>query len=307
MSIHRAEHKEKGAFRMTAQPVPTFTIDEGYIRTELHDQFGGQQRGGISTPTKHPIVMLFSGESGSQYGYRDVWRDDGVYEYTGEGQHGDMMDGGNRAILDHVSRNKALHLFKIVGKGGVRYEGEMECVGHFIRRQPDVDGALRDAIVFELRPVGQRPGGEVADAVAAVTVLADARGQGFRASVDDRRAVERRAMDAAAQHFRDAGWTVRDVSARESYDFHCRRSDEEIQVEVKGTTTRGEQVLLTPNEVTHAQVHYPNTALFILAEVELVREDGVSVGVGGRPIVYQPWDVDQGLLAPIGFIHTPRL
>ena len=39
-------------------------------------------------------------------------------------------------------------------------------------------------------------------------------------------------------------------TATESYDLICRRGDEVKHVEVKGTTTDGAEVILTPNEVT---------------------------------------------------------
>jgi Domain of unknown function (DUF3883) len=51
---------------------------------------------------------------------------------------------------------------------------------------------------------------------------------------------------------------VEDVHGRESYDLICRRGDEVKHVEVKGTTTDGIEVILTPNEVRHAP-EYPCT------------------------------------------------
>ncbi|HYT41830.1 MAG TPA: hypothetical protein VEP90_05760 [Methylomirabilota bacterium] len=38
-----------------------------YRRIDLHKQFGGQGQGGISTPTKVPLILLFTGEVGEQY------------------------------------------------------------------------------------------------------------------------------------------------------------------------------------------------------------------------------------------------
>jgi 5-methylcytosine-specific restriction protein A len=31
---------------------------------QIHSPFGGQQRGGISTPSRSPFVFIFTGESG---------------------------------------------------------------------------------------------------------------------------------------------------------------------------------------------------------------------------------------------------
>jgi len=33
-----------------------------YRRRDLHHQFGGQQQGGVSTPARFPIILLFRGE-----------------------------------------------------------------------------------------------------------------------------------------------------------------------------------------------------------------------------------------------------
>jgi 5-methylcytosine-specific restriction protein A len=42
-----------------------------YRRRDLHERFGGQRQGGISTPKEHPLVFLVTGESGVQYAYHD--------------------------------------------------------------------------------------------------------------------------------------------------------------------------------------------------------------------------------------------
>ena len=98
-------------------------------REELHGRYGGQWRGGIATPARQPFIMLFTGESGEQYGYRDGWNENGVFLYTGEGQTGDMeFVRGNRAIRDHAQDGKVLQLFESLGKGlGCRYLGEFAC------------------------------------------------------------------------------------------------------------------------------------------------------------------------------------
>ena len=118
---------------------------------DIHDRFGGQRQGGISTPSGHPYVFIFTGESGSPYGYRDEFRTDGTFWYTGEGQLGDMrMERGNLAIKNHRGNNKSIVLFEYVSKGRVRCLGEATYLGHHIERRPDRDASLRNALVFEL-------------------------------------------------------------------------------------------------------------------------------------------------------------
>ncbi len=124
---------------------------EVYRRRDLHGYYGGQRQGGISTPQRYPIIFLFTGESGQQYGYSDGPRDDGSFWYTGEGQVGDMeMVRGNLAIRDHRENGKTLHLFEDVGSGRVRYVSEASYLGHHREVAPDREGDGRQAIVFEL-------------------------------------------------------------------------------------------------------------------------------------------------------------
>lgn len=60
-----------------------------YRRRTLHAIYGGQRQGGISTPSAYPMVFVFTGETGQQYGYSDAWESDGqVFRYYGEGQEG---------------------------------------------------------------------------------------------------------------------------------------------------------------------------------------------------------------------------
>lgn len=129
-----------------------FEVDRVYSRrADVHAHFGGQQQGGIITPANHPLVIIITGEEGLQHGYADRHRPDGVFEYFGEGQIGDMpWVRGNRAIRDHSADGRSLLLFK-KEKTGLRYQGELVYDGFHIEQAPDREGAMRAAIVFELR------------------------------------------------------------------------------------------------------------------------------------------------------------
>lgn len=131
-----------------------FILGDIYKRSDLHRLYGGQKQGGISTPSGGKFLMLFTGETGLQYGYQDGWSEEGVFFYTGEGQRGDMLFvRGNLAIRDHVANGKDIHLLESVRKGDARYIGQMICTGFHGRRGPDIDGKQRSIIVFELMPV----------------------------------------------------------------------------------------------------------------------------------------------------------
>jgi 5-methylcytosine-specific restriction protein A len=122
-------------------------------RADIHDRFGGQRQGGIITPADHPLVIIITGEEGLAHGYADRYRADGVFEYFGEGQVGDMaMVRGNAAIANHSVNGRSLLLFRKL-KQGLRFEDEMVYEAHHTEQAPDRKGAIRNAIVFELRPL----------------------------------------------------------------------------------------------------------------------------------------------------------
>ncbi|MDW4548834.1 HNH endonuclease [Defluviimonas sp. D31] len=122
-------------------------------RADIHARFKGQQQGGIITPAEHNLVIIVTGEKGEAHGYSDRRRSDGVFEYFGEGQRGDMqMRAGNKAIREHAENGKDLLLFAQT-KEGYRFDGQFVYEGHHIERAPDTEGNMRDAIVFELRPL----------------------------------------------------------------------------------------------------------------------------------------------------------
>ena len=105
------------------------SLNQVYQRRALHDAFKGQKQGGISTPKAFPIVMLFSGAEGAQYGYADEWSEDRqIFRYTGEGQQGDMkFRAGNLAIKEHALSGKRLLVFsKAKQRGSVQFQGDFE-------------------------------------------------------------------------------------------------------------------------------------------------------------------------------------
>jgi 5-methylcytosine-specific restriction protein A len=140
--------RDAGDFRMS------WGFEEGKVynrRADIHTKFGGQQQGGIITPSQHSLVIMITGEEGLSHGYHDRTRDDGVFEYFGEGQVGDMaLQRGNLAIASHAAEGKSLLLFRKT-KEGLRFVGEMVYEKHHIEKALDREGNQRNAIVFELR------------------------------------------------------------------------------------------------------------------------------------------------------------
>jgi 5-methylcytosine-specific restriction protein A len=110
-------------------------FEEGKVynrRADIHAKFGGQQQGGIITPTQYPLVIIITGEEGLSHGYADRQRADGAFEYFGEGQTGDMsLQKGNRAIAPHSVEGKSLLLLR-KSRGGLVFEDEMVYETHHV-------------------------------------------------------------------------------------------------------------------------------------------------------------------------------
>ena len=150
--------------------------------------------------------------------------------------------------------------------------------------QPEIAEAERDVAAAAGRP---RP-------------PCQGRGQGF--AVDERAkvAIEAYAMNAALAYYENLGDVV-DTSRKQSYDYAVNIDGQLWHIEVKGTTGDPAEVLLTPNEVTHAS-NYPHTALYLLSNIVVAKEaGGVLRTTGGTVTVLHPWTLDRDRLTPLGY------
>jgi hypothetical protein len=151
---------------------------------------------------------------------------------------------------------------------------------------------------------GKTTPAEIEDALNASAVAAGKRPrrQGFMQSASVRRAVERRAMDVAEFELTARGYTdFEDVSLTESFDFRCKRDGHEVHVEVKGTTSDGERVLLTRNEVAHAREWYPDVVLVVVHGVAVNETTGKLTATGGTPKVFERWELLDSALEPVSY------
>jgi Domain of unknown function (DUF3883) len=173
-----------------------------------------------------------------------------------------------------------------------------EAVRLFPRLRAAVDQANGQAPGLVLASPAEQAEDAVED--AAGKVARRGRGQGFQLDQEVKVAVEAFAMNMATE-FYSKTWDVDDVHGTESYDLICRRGNEIKHVEVKGTTTGGAEVILTPNEVRHAREH-PCIALFVVSDITVERaKDGTVIAAGGKQHLYDPWRLDDGMLTPLGF------
>jgi 5-methylcytosine-specific restriction protein A len=132
-----------------------FIPGQHYKRADLHLQYGGNWQSGITPSRSFPYIFIFSGSSGSNYGYQDRWENDNVFSYTGEGQIGDMkFIRGNLALRDHLELGKRVFLFEAVGKGYVEFISELEIFEFDFFPAVDKNGVSRDAIKFFFKRKG---------------------------------------------------------------------------------------------------------------------------------------------------------
>ncbi|WP_052730626.1 HNH endonuclease [Serratia liquefaciens] len=136
----------------TQHPLEKLEKGKLYKRKDLHDLYGGQEQGGISTPKEFPVIFIFTGEIGETHGYKDGWSTDDHFSYTGEGQNGDMaFTNGNKHIRDHKDNGRDILLFEYNKKRtGVKFVGLFECDSWNYTQCLDTEKKMRQGIVFNL-------------------------------------------------------------------------------------------------------------------------------------------------------------
>lgn len=143
---------------------------------------------------------------------------------------------------------------------------------------------------------------EIVAAVAEDVCLSE--GQRFCPNPKIRRAIEEFAVSRATRYYAAQGYQVEVLG--KPYDLRCSRGNDVLHVEVKGTTTAGDQILLTPNEVSFVSKHSSSMALFVVSYVR-VSLDGEPLVSGGTEIEIRPWTIQNNHLEPIGYTYSvPR-
>jgi hypothetical protein len=184
----------------------------------------------------------------------------------------------------------ARDLLFMTGLLGILYEAEA--------RAPhvpgDVPSEVREAEQAAARTAGRR------------SAARQGGGQGFLLTAAERSAVERHAVRLATEYFTADGWSVKDVGNRESYDLQLSRRDARLHVEVKGTTSTGEQVILTRSEVERQREYHPHNALVVVHSILLDRGADVPEARGGTLVCTSPWSIDDESLTVVSYVYrTP--
>ena len=72
MSLVATPRRVPLSFTLTDFPIGSY-----WKRSDIHALLGGQEQGGISTPSKKPYIIIFSSPRGEEFGYEDGWNADG--------------------------------------------------------------------------------------------------------------------------------------------------------------------------------------------------------------------------------------
>ena len=106
-------------------------------------------------------------------------------------------------------------------------------------------------------------------------------------------------MRAARTFFQRQGFQV--VERGKPFDLECRRAGKTVYVEVKGTQTTGDEVILTPNEVKFARQFPTTMALFVLHSVKVETSGKSARASGGKRKIVWPWRLERRALRAITY------
>ncbi len=130
----------------------------------------------------------------------------------------------------------------------------------------------------------------------------DATGQGYGLTAAERKAVELRAMTLAEEWLSKEGYALKDTSKNKPYDFSARKGEDELFVEVKGTTSENAYAIaMTHGEVALHRNNKGQTALIIVTGIRLHKDGKNPKAFGGALEALVGWDIDDWSLDPTAF------
>jgi len=135
----------------------------------------------------------------------------------------------------------------------------------------------------------------------ALTAQYSSGGQGFQSDVEVRLMIEAHAMNICKIYYFDQQFDVKDVSANSPYDIVIKKNGFSRLVEVKGTQTAGDTIILTKNEVELSRSKGDNMVLFIVHSI-VMNNKKIKKGSGVISII-EPWQVSDDRLTPISFTY----
>lgn len=142
---------------------------------------------------------------------------------------------------------------------------------------------------------------------AAAGAVDAARGQGHALSSAERKLIEEHAVRRAVRSFTRQGYEIEELGR--PYDLLCtKRTDPRdiLHVEVKGTQSAGDVIILTNNEVVHSRANKRHMILFLVHSIRLERSRSGVRAVGGKEHVVRSWSPEDAELTPIAYYCRVR-
>ena len=119
-----------------------------------------------------------------------------------------------------------------------------------------------------------------------------------------KKVIEEHAVEVAMKHLEKKGFTnIKDVGKNHSYDIAAKLNGVDFYIEVKGTISLGEKVVLTKNEVLLHRQEHPNNALIVVSQIDLDRSEPPSAA-GGKIRFISPWKIEDTELEALGYDYT---
>ncbi len=141
--------------------------------------------------------------------------------------------------------------------------------------------------------------GELEDAADEVRE----RNAGFLGDPEVRDKIAQYAMECAEKYLvRRKYKNITRTDKGHCYDYTCMDNGKIIYVEVKGTQTRGEKIILTENEKAHLESN-ADTILYVRHSVDVVPVKPTRVS-GGSEKVLDRWDPKSGSFAAVTYFYT---
>ena len=154
------------------------------------------------------------------------------------------------------------------------------------------------------------PGSESPEHRDAIAAIAQAAGRDLtgprrqgraRLPQAHKKAIEEHAVEVAMKHLEENGFTdIKDVGKSHSFDISAKLNGVSFFIEVKGTMSLGEKVVLTKNEVLLHRQEYPHNALIVVSQIDLDRSEPPSAN-GGKILFISPWRIDDSDLDALGY------
>lgn len=277
------------------------------------------------------VVFLFSAKGSNCYlslGHASTTYDDDSMErryqkaLAPEVAEGLMRWGREKLKLNDIKNPRLKFARNLEAKGNLAeaYDRTSLC-GFEYRKEsiPADDQIISDvefllgllSIIYQMQETDPTiPGSESPEHQEAVEAIAQAAGRDLtgprrqgrsRLPQAHKKLIEEHAVEVAITQLKKKGFTnIKDVGMNHSYDIAAKLNGIDYYIEVKGTISLGEKVVLTKNEVLLHKQEHPNNALIVVSEINLDRSEPPSVK-GGKVLFISPWKINESDLEALGY------